>query len=118
MATALKNQQPAVLLARTATADAGPQPSAQLSGWRGTGIGVLRITFGVIWAIDAYFKWLPAFHDNFDDYLAKGADGQPPVVQAWVNFWITTVGVNAHLFGYLVAAVFFLQFFRIWPFGG
>jgi hypothetical protein len=27
-----------------------------MSAWRLTGIGLLRITFGVVWAIDAWFK--------------------------------------------------------------
>jgi uncharacterized membrane protein YphA (DoxX/SURF4 family) len=77
--------------------------SVHLPAWRATGLGVLRIVFGVIWAVDAYFKWSPDFHDNFDSYLSGALDGQPATVQAWLNFWINTVGVNVHAFGYMVA---------------
>jgi hypothetical protein len=34
-----------------------------------TGIGLLRITFGLMWAIDAWFKWQPDFLNNFTSYL-------------------------------------------------
>jgi len=72
--------------------------------WRMTGIGLLRIVFGAIWAVDAYFKWLPDFHNNLDDYLTGAAKDQPAAVQAWIGFWINTVGVNPHAFGYAIAA--------------
>jgi thiosulfate dehydrogenase (quinone) large subunit len=81
-----------------------PATPAQTSDWRSLGFGLLRIVFGLIWAVDAYFKWLPDFHNNFDDYLNKAAQGQPDAVSAWINFWVNIVGVNPHLFGYFVAA--------------
>lgn len=59
--------------------------------------------FGGVWAIDAYFKWQPAFLNNFTDYLMQGAQGQPAAVQAWINLWIHGVSVNPHLFGIVVA---------------
>lgn len=64
---------------------------------------VLRIVFGLVWAVDAYFKWQPAFLDNFTQYLTDGAQGQPALVQAWINLWIHTVSVDPHLFGIIVA---------------
>jgi uncharacterized membrane protein YphA (DoxX/SURF4 family) len=64
---------------------------------------ILRIAFGCVWLIDASFKWNPAFIDNFSSYLTETLDGQPPLVQAWLNLWVKTVGVNPHLFAYLVA---------------
>lgn len=27
--------------------------------WRLNGIGLLRILFGIVWGIDAWFKWQP-----------------------------------------------------------
>jgi thiosulfate dehydrogenase [quinone] large subunit len=63
----------------------------------------LRIVFGAVWAIDAYFKWQPAFINNFTSYLLEGAQGQGPLVQGWINLWVHTVGVNPELFAYLVA---------------
>lgn len=73
-------------------------PSRRLQG-----MGILRIAFGVIWAIDAWFKWQPDFIHKFTDYLSGALDGQPVVVQAWINFWLNIVKVNPHVFGYLVA---------------
>ena len=64
---------------------------------------VLRIAFGCIWAIDAYFKWQPAFLNNFTSYLTMGAQGQPAIVQAWINLWIHVVSVDPHFFGIVVA---------------
>lgn len=71
--------------------------------WRREGFGLLRILFGVVWAIDAYFKWQPAFHTSLDTYLAEGAEGQPAIVQGWVRFWVNIVGVNPHLFATFIA---------------
>lgn len=64
---------------------------------------MLRILFGFVWAIDAYFKWQPAFINNFTDYLMEGVQGQGPLVQGWINLWVHTVGVNPHLFAIIVA---------------
>lgn len=76
---------------------------ARLASWRVKGFGILRIIFGVVWAIDATFKWLPGFHSNFEDYLSEGAEGQPRVVRAWIELWVRTIGVNPHFFAYVVA---------------
>jgi len=77
--------------------------TADLASWRVEGFGILRIIFGVVWAIDAAFKWLPGFHSNFEDYLNGGAEGQPAIIQSWINFWVKTVNVNTHVFAYLTA---------------
>lgn len=74
-----------------------------LPSWRLEGIGVLRIVFGLVWAVDAWFKWQPDFIHNFTDYLSGAQDGQPLLVHHWIGFWINVVGVDPHLFAYLVA---------------
>jgi uncharacterized membrane protein YphA (DoxX/SURF4 family) len=74
-----------------------------LSSWRLKGMGILRIAFGLVWAIDAWFKWQPDFVRNFTSYLTGAVEGQPPAVHAWVDFWIRVVNVNPSLFAYLVA---------------
>ncbi len=71
--------------------------------WRGKGIGVLRIVFGMVWAIDAWFKWQPDFQNNFVSFLTGALDGQPAPAHAWINFWIHVVQVNPHLFAQLSA---------------
>ncbi len=71
--------------------------------WRGKGIGVLRIVFGIVWAIDAWFKWQPDFQNNFVSFLTEALDGQPAPAHAWINFWIHVVQVNPRLFAQLSA---------------
>lgn len=74
-----------------------------LSPWRWQGIAVLRVIFGLVWVIDAWFKWQPAFLHEFTGYLTGALDGQPPAVAAWINFWIKVIAVNPHAFAYAVA---------------
>ncbi|MGE5139372.1 MAG: nitrite reductase, partial [Rudaea sp.] len=62
----------------------------------------VRSAFGVIWAIDAYLKWQPAFTDHFVGYLQNAAQGQPDWLQPWFSFWIALVSPQPDLF---VAAV-------------
>ena len=64
---------------------------------------VLRIIFGLVWLIDASFKWNPAFLNSFTDYLTGGAQGQPALVQAWIDLWVRGVSVDPHLFAVIVA---------------
>jgi thiosulfate dehydrogenase [quinone] large subunit len=66
-------------------------------------IAFTRITFGLIWAINAYFKWQPAFANNFLSYLQETYDGQPAAIQSWLDFWIHLTSLNPHLFARLVA---------------
>lgn len=74
-----------------------------LSSWRSKGIGVLRIVFGLIWLVDAWFKWQPDFINQFADYLTGALEGQPPAVRAWISFWINIVKVDPHIFAHIVA---------------
>ncbi len=64
---------------------------------------VLRIVFGVVWLIDASFKWNPAFLNNFTDYLVQGAQGQSVLVQAWIHLWMNGVSINPYVFAIIVA---------------
>lgn len=68
-----------------------------------TSFALLRIAFGIVWAIDALFKWNPAFINNFTTYLTNGAQGQSALVQAWINLWVRGVSVNPHFFAIVVA---------------
>ena len=71
--------------------------------WRRKGIGILRIVFGLIWGVDAWFKWQPGFISGFTDYLAGAQAGQPLVVHHWIGFWINVIGVDPSAFAYSVA---------------
>lgn len=71
--------------------------------WRLKGIGVLRIVFGLLWGIDAWFKWQPEFINRFANYLTGTLEGQSHAVQAWINFWINFINVDPHNFAHFVA---------------
>jgi len=66
-------------------------------------IGLIRILFGIVWLIDAQFKWRPAFVNDMATYLMGAMPGQPPAVQAWIGFWVDVVNVNPVAFAYFVA---------------
>ena len=51
----------------------------------------LRIAFGLVWALDAFFKWQPAFSSGFVGYFTDALDSQPPAITAWINWWIGIV---------------------------
>lgn len=81
---------------------APPNPE-RLLPWQRKGFAALRITFGLIWLVDAWFKWQPDFINNFDTYLTGSLEGQPGWVQGWIYFWIKIINVDPHVFGHLVA---------------
>jgi thiosulfate dehydrogenase (quinone) large subunit len=66
-------------------------------------VAVLRIVFGVVWAIDATFKWLPSFRSGFFGQITSAAQGQPRWLAPWFNFWIHLLGHNPQLFAVLTA---------------
>lgn len=66
---------------------------------------VLRIGFGLIWAVDAFFKWSPAIRDNIIGVLTQTAKGQPAWEASWIQLWVHVASINPPLFGILVALV-------------
>ncbi|MGF7236301.1 MAG: hypothetical protein ACQSGP_15250 [Frankia sp.] len=50
---------------------------------------VVRIAFGLIWAIDASFKWLPGFvhGQTLDDELGGASKIHTPVIHQWISLW-------------------------------
>lgn len=86
----------------TTTGSGGAAPRAAR---RLTGIGVLRIVFGLVWAIDAWFKWEPAFINNVTAYITGDLTGQPAIVQGWIHFWHDIVGIDPHLFAHAAAVL-------------
>ncbi len=65
----------------------------------------LRISFGIIWLIDAVLKWLPGFRADYMSTIMGQADGQPGWLKGWFDFWINLQHPRAAFFAYLVAAV-------------
>ena len=65
----------------------------------------LRITFGMIWPIDATLKWLPGFRASYMSTIMGEAQGQPGWLQPWFNFWIRVQHPDAMFLAYLAAVV-------------
>jgi len=63
----------------------------------------LRVTFGLIWLIDAILKWLPGFRSGYMSVIMGEAQSQPGWLQPWFNFWIRFQHPHAIFLAYLVA---------------
>ena len=63
----------------------------------------LRISFGIIWLIDAVLKWLPGFRASYMDTIMGIRDGQPGWLRWWFDSWINLQHPDAIFFAYLVA---------------
>jgi uncharacterized membrane protein YphA (DoxX/SURF4 family) len=65
----------------------------------------IRVTFGVIWGIDAVLKWLPSFRSGYVDTINKAAEGQPGWLHPWFSFWNNLQSPHPYFWGYLVASI-------------
>jgi uncharacterized membrane protein YphA (DoxX/SURF4 family) len=80
-----------------------PAPS-DINPRRLTGLALLRIAFGAIWAVDASLKWQPAFQANFQQILSGVAQGQPGFLSWWFGLWQFVVSGRAPVFAILTAS--------------
>jgi thiosulfate dehydrogenase (quinone) large subunit len=64
---------------------------------------LLRIGFGFVWAIDAWFKWQPAFLNSFVDQVSAMLTGQPGWIDSWIQLWVTLVSPHPYFFALIVA---------------
>ncbi len=69
-----------------------------LNNWRQSGIGLLRVTFGLVWLVAAWLKWQPQFQRHFAAQVVGTRDGQPGAIQAWITFWSHLINTNPLLF--------------------
>src|ERR1700683_5388583 len=65
----------------------------------------LRITFGVIWLIDAVLKWLPGFRSGYSGMISGAGQGQPGWLHWWFSFWINLQSPHPGFYAYLVAVL-------------
>jgi len=80
-----------------------PSVDGVLNARQLTGVAMLRIAFGAIWAVDAILKWQPAFQANFQQMLVDVAKGQPGFLGWWFGLWQFVVSGRAPVFGILTA---------------
>jgi nitrite reductase (NO-forming) len=77
-----------------------PRQPAQKS-WPAAATSALRVTFGIIWAVDAALTWTPSFAQNFVGYLHNAAQGQPDWLAWWFSMWINLVTPQPDIFIWL-----------------
>ncbi len=68
-------------------------------------IALLRIAFGVIWLINAIFKWQPEFRTTFLDQATGAAQGQPDWLSGWFTFWTHILSLNPEGFAIVIAII-------------
>lgn len=61
-----------------------------------------RILFGLIWLIDAFFKFQPDFVQNLPDLIKAGAAQQPAWLGGWYSFWINVTSAAPTFFALLI----------------
>jgi uncharacterized membrane protein YphA (DoxX/SURF4 family) len=76
-------------VATTHQATRGSAPIPLAARRRLHGAAVVRIVFGLVWAIDASFKWLPGFvhGQTLDDELGGYRKIHTPVIHQWIQLW-------------------------------
>jgi nitrite reductase (NO-forming) len=85
--------------------NAKPGNSNDYSLWADTAAGAIRTAFGLVWAMDAYLKWQPVFFKDYLSYITSIANGQPPWLLPWFNFWISLIKPDPNLFAWLTRLV-------------
>lgn len=68
-------------------------------------VATLRIIFGLMWGIDAVFKWQPAFRSGFLGQIQAAAVGQPSWLHGWFSFWIQLLSHNPQAFAMVIAII-------------
>jgi thiosulfate dehydrogenase [quinone] large subunit len=70
------------------------------------GAAVVRILFGLLWAIDAWLKWLPGFiHGQTLTHELNPAAVPTPIVHQWVQLWHDISAVNPGAFAMGTAVI-------------
>jgi nitrite reductase (NO-forming) len=65
----------------------------------------VRIIFGVIWAVDAWLKWQPAFRKEYLTLLTAAAKGQSAILLPWFHFWTALVAPRVAFFAVTTALI-------------
>jgi uncharacterized membrane protein YphA (DoxX/SURF4 family) len=66
-------------------------------------VTLLRIAFGLVWLVDAFFKWQPGFRGSFAAMIQGMVTSQPGIVKPWFQFWALIATNTGHLLPDLTA---------------
>lgn len=61
---------------------------------------IIRIIFGIFWAIDGALKFAPGFVDSFPTMIKDAASGQPSWLAGWFSFWASITSSNPAFYVY------------------
>ena len=70
-----------------------------------THVAVLRIIFGIMWAVDASFKWSASFASGMLAQVTAAESGQPGWLHPWFDFWVHLLSSNIQFFAFMVAVI-------------
>jgi nitrite reductase (NO-forming) len=89
----------------TRTTAAGALTSPPRPGREGA--AAVRIGYGLVWAVDATFKWLPGFiHGQIlDKDLDKASKIDAPMLHPWFQMWHSLAGISPSTFAVGTAIV-------------
>jgi nitrite reductase (NO-forming) len=92
--------------AAVAAGRSAPAPSRPLLR-RLHGAAAVRIAFGLVWAVDASFKWLPGFihGTTLDDELGAAKTVHTPVLHQWISLWHSVAHAHPGAFAVGTAVV-------------
>lgn len=68
-------------------------------------VSLLRIAFGVIWAIDAAFKWTPSFQSSYLAQVKAAASGQPHWIAWLFHTAESVIQIDPHAFAIATAII-------------
>jgi uncharacterized membrane protein YphA (DoxX/SURF4 family) len=60
----------------------------------------VRVIFGFIWLVDAYYKWQPAFRKGMVGMIDDASKGQPGWLAPWYHLWHDLFALQPVLAGY------------------
>jgi thiosulfate dehydrogenase [quinone] large subunit len=65
----------------------------------------LRIIFGMVWGVDAAFKFEPAFYNGLLNFIKAKDAGEPAWLNPWFNTWYHIINVDQKFFAFFVLIV-------------
>jgi nitrite reductase (NO-forming) len=69
------------------------------------GLAVVRIAFGVVWLVDAVFKFEPAFYHGILGVVKAADAGEPNWLNPWFHAWYSLIGSAAGLFAVAIIVI-------------
>lgn len=73
--------------------------------WLTAAVSAVRAAFGLIWCINAFLTWRPAFADNYIGYLQNAIQGQPQWLLPWFQMWISLVTPSVGVFVWITRII-------------